>query len=71
MYIHSIPWRSDLKKGSTARPTKIKALMDMSPPNNKGELQVFLDIINYLGIFSPGIAAVYDPFQKLTLSKVM
>ena len=55
---------------STTRPTKIKALTDMPVPNNKKELQAFLEIINYLGKFSPGTVDVHDPFHKLTLSKV-
>ena len=50
-------------------PQKIKVLTDMLVPNNKRELQAFLGIINYLGKFSPGIAEVCDPLQKLTLSK--
>ena len=41
----------------------------MPAPNNKRELQAFLGIINYLGKFSPGMAEVCDPLQKLTLSK--
>ena len=49
---------------------KIKALMDMPPPNNKNELQVFLSIINFLDKFSPGTADMCDPLYKLTLSKV-
>ena len=41
----------------------------MPTPNNKRELQDFLGIINYLDKFSPGMAEVCDPLQKLTLSK--
>ena len=43
----------------------------MPTPNNKRELQMFLGIINYLGTFSPGTAAVFDPLWKWTSSKVM
>ena len=71
MHIHSILQRSDLKKGSTARPTKNKALMDMPAPKNKRELQAFLGIIYYLGKFPPGTAVACDPLWKLTLSKTM
>ena len=70
MHIHSILWRSDLEKRSTTRCTKIKALMDMTPPNKKREIQAFLDISNYLSKFSPVTAVVCDPLQKLTSSKV-
>ena len=50
-------------------PQKIKALMDMPPPNNKRELQAFLGIINYLGKFFPSTVAVCEPLQKLTSSR--
>ena len=59
-----------LRKGVQPDPQKIKVLMDMPPPNNKKELQVFLGIINYLSKFSPGTADMYDPLCKLTLSEV-
>ena len=55
---------------STTDPQKIKALTDMLALNNKKDLQAFLEIINYLGKFSPGKADVCDPLCKLTLSKV-
>ena len=44
--------------------------MDMPPPNNKKELQVFLGIIIYLSKFSPGTTEVCDPLGRLTSSKV-
>ena len=50
-------------------PQKIKALMDMPPPNNKKELQAFLGVINYLGKFSPGTVSVCEPLRKLTLHR--
>ena len=42
----------------------------MPAPNNKKELQAFLEIINYLGKCSSGIADVCDPLHKMTSSKV-
>ena len=39
------------RNGVQLGPQKIKALMDMAPPNNKSELHAFLCIINYLGKF--------------------
>ena len=42
----------------------------MPPPNNQRELQTFLAIVIYLENFSPGTAAVCDPLQKLTSSRV-
>ena len=50
-----------LRNGLQPNLPKIKALMDMSPPNNKRQLQAFLGIINYLGKISPGTVAVCDP----------
>ena len=58
------------RRGGQPDPQKIKALTDMPAPNNKKELQAFLGIINYLGIFSPGTADVCDALCKLTSSKV-
>ena len=68
----SVPFFGEVisRNGVQPDPQKIKALMDMPPPNNKRELQAFLGIINYLGKFSPGTAAVCDPLQKLTSSRV-
>ena len=43
----------------------------MPAPKNKRELQAFLGILNYLGKFSPGMAEICDPLQKLTFSKVV
>ena len=59
-----------LRNGVHQDPRKIKAFMDMPPPNNKRELQAFLGIINYLGKISPSTAAVCDPLWKLTSSRV-
>ena len=70
MHIYSILHRSDIMKRSTTRPQKVKALIDIPPPNNKKELQAFLGIMNYLSKFSPGSPEVCDPLLKLTSSKV-
>ena len=58
------------RKGIQPDPQKIKVLTNMLVPKNKRELQVFLGIINYLGKFSPGMAEVCEPLQKLTSSKM-
>ena len=67
----SIPFFREvvLRKGIQPDPQKVRALINMSVPRNKRELQAFLDIINYLGKFSPGTAEVCEPLQKLTSSK--
>ena len=69
----SIPFFGEVisRKGVQPDPQKVKALMDMPPPNNKKELKAFLSIINYLGIFSPGTVDVCDPLHKLPSSKTM
>ena len=69
MHLHPYLWGGDIEKRSTTRPIKIKALTDMLAPNNKMKLQAFLEIINFLGKFSPGTADVCDPLHKLILSK--
>ena len=61
MDIHPILWGGHFEKWSAARPTKINALMDMLPPNNKREFQAFLDIIHYLAKVSPSTVAVCYP----------
>ena len=58
------------RNGVQPDPQKIKALMDIPPPNNKRELQAFLGIIHYLGKISPSNGAVCDPLWKLISSRV-
>ena len=48
---------------------KLKALMEMSPPKTKRELQAFLRIINYLGKFSPSTADHFESLRKLMSTK--
>ena len=46
--------------------------MEMPPPPKiKKELQAFLDIITYLGKFSPSAASVCEPLQTLMLSRAV
>ena len=47
----------------------ITAFKEMPPPHNKTELQAFLGLINYLGKFSPSMATICEPLQKLTSSR--
>ena len=58
------------REGIQPDPQKIRALTKMLASKNKKELQAFLGIINYLGKFSPGMAEVCKPLQKLTSSKM-
>ena len=57
------------REGIQPDPQKVKALIDIPVPNNKRELWAFLGIINYLCKFSPHMAEVCDPLQKLMSSK--
>ena len=59
------------REGVQPDPQKIKAPTDMLAPNKKKELQAFLDIINYLGKFSPGTTDACDPLHKPTSSKAI
>ena len=40
-------------KGLQADPSKISALCNMEPPQNKKELETFLGMVNYLSKFLP------------------
>ena len=52
-------------------PQKIKALVNMPPPNNKKEPQAFLLVVNYLRQFSPSTASICEPLQKLTSNRAV
>ena len=69
----SIPFFGEVVTGQGVQPDpqKFRALTEMPAPKNKGELQSFLGVIDYLGKFSPGTADVCDPLQKLTSSRMM
>ena len=50
-------------------PQKLKALMEMSPPETEKELQALHRIINYLSTFSPSTADICQSHTQLTSSK--
>ena len=68
----SIPFFGEVVSREGVQPNlqKIRVMTKMLVPKNKRELQAFLSIINYLGKFSPGMAEVCKPLQKLTSSKM-
>ena len=68
MYICLIPWRGDIKKWSTTRPTENLGPHRDATPNNKKELQAFLGITNYFSKFYPIMARVCEPLWKLMSS---
>ena len=53
------------RDGTYPDPRKLKALMDMSPPRCKKELQSFLGMANYFSKFSPATGEVCEPLRKL------
>ena len=59
----SIPFFGEVvtRQGVQPDPQKVRAMTEILTPKNKRELQSFLGIINYLGIFSPGTAEVCNP----------
>ena len=44
-------------QGMWPDPSKIQALQDLSTPNSQAKLQSFLDLLNYLQPFIPGLSA--------------
>ena len=58
------------QNGIKPDPQKIKALMEMPPPQNIKELQVLLGIINYSGKFS-SIASICEPLRMLMSSRAV
>ena len=69
----SIPFFREvvLRHGVQPDPQKVRAFIEMPAPKNKKELQAFLDIINYLNKFPPGMSEACEPLRKLTSSKAM
>ena len=46
-------------------PLKVKAIRDMSPPENEAELETILGMVNYLTRFAPNLAEVTAPLRHL------
>ena len=46
-------------------PSKVSALKQMAPPNNKQELQTFLGLATYMGPFNSGLSTVTAPLREL------
>ena len=67
----SVPFFIDVicKHDIKPDPQKLKALMQMPPPKTKKELQAFIEIINYLGIFSPSTTDVCKSLGQMTSNK--
>ena len=65
---HSL--KGHIVKWTTTRSTEDQTLMEMPSSVKKG-LQAFLGNINYLSKFSPSMATVCEPLQKLALSRAV
>ena len=44
---------------------KVKAIREVQEPQNKTELQSFLDLVNYYRKFIPNMSTLASPFNKL------
>ena len=46
-------------------PSKIAAIKDMPPPENRSELETWFGMVNYLSRFAPNLAEVTSPLREL------
>ena len=53
-------------QGCKPNNTKVKAITEMSKPENLKDLQTFLRMVQYLSKFSPRIAEITEPLRDLT-----
>uniref|UniRef100_A0A8C6TVI3 Reverse transcriptase/retrotransposon-derived protein RNase H-like domain-containing protein n=1 Tax=Neogobius melanostomus TaxID=47308 RepID=A0A8C6TVI3_9GOBI len=53
------------KDGIKPDPAKIKAVRDMEPPKDKGELETILGMVNYLSKFAPLLSDINAPLRQL------
>ena len=54
-----------MSEGLKPDPTKLAAITQMEPPNNKAELATILGMVNYLSRFIPNLAAITAPMRDL------
>jgi hypothetical protein len=66
----SIDYFGHTISGNGVRPTKekVKALVEMQPPSDVGQLRVIMGMINYLGRFIPNLSQVAQPMNELLKS---
>ena len=46
-------------------PGKVKAIVDMDPPEDKPQLQTILGMANYLSKFAPNLSEITAPMRSL------
>lgn len=56
--------------GVSTTTEKIKAILDIKPPNDITELRSFMGFVNFYGKFIPELASVSDPIYNLTRADV-
>ena len=63
----TVPYLGHLlsESGIQMDPQRIKAIVEMRPPSQKKEVQVFLGMINYYRRFIPNLSRVEAPIRKL------
>ncbi|XP_060769073.1 uncharacterized protein K02A2.6-like [Neoarius graeffei] len=52
-------------EGVKLDPAKVKAIREMQPPTNRGELETILGMANYLARFAPRLSEVNAPLRQL------
>ena len=51
--------------GMKPDPKKVKAIVEMEPPKDKGELQTILGMVNYLSKYAPNLSEITAPMRCL------
>lgn len=51
--------------GIKASPEKVRAIQDMEPPRDVGELRTLVGMLNYLGKFTPNLSSTLKPITEL------
>jgi hypothetical protein len=57
-------------EGLKPNPSKVRAVKDMQPPQNKAELETILGMVNYLSKFAPNLSEITSPLRKLLVKDV-
>ena len=50
--------------------SKVKAIVDMPPPDCKKQVQLFIGMVNYLSKFSTSLSELVEPIRELSKEKV-
>jgi len=58
-------------EGLKPDPAKVAAINDMSPPSNKGELNTYMGMVNYLSKFAPRLSEITGSLRELQKKDVV